>query len=89
MKITDVNKVNFACNAATSIMDSIFYEDELKNDVITVHSSEGYCIAEVSLRANPENGMLKGFMVLNKWYCLPDAKDVIENIISEELFESE
>lgn len=30
LKITDANKVNFVCNAATSIMDNIFYNRRLK-----------------------------------------------------------
>lgn len=83
LKITDANKVNFVCNAATSIMDNIFYKDELKNDVITIHNGEGDCIAEIMLRPDPVNGLMKGFVVLNKWYCLPDAKDVARNFIAD------
>jgi len=82
VEVTDVSKVNCACKAAGSIMDNIFYENELSHDVITIHDSKGDCIAEVALRPDPFNGFIKGFEVVNKWYCLPEAKDVVSNIIN-------
>lgn len=80
--ITDKSKVNFACEVAKTIMGNIFYNDELKRDVITIHN-DGKIVAEIMLRQNPDNGILKGFMVNNRWYCLPDACDVTSNIIAE------
>ena len=82
VEITDKSKIDFACEIAKSIMEKIFYNDELARDVITIHN-DGEIIAEIMLRPNPNNGILKGCMVKNKWYCLPDAYDVICNIIAE------
>ena len=41
--ITDINKVNIACELVDSIIERIFYDDELKNDVITVHKEKNVC----------------------------------------------
>lgn len=80
--ITGTNKVDTACDVVSTIMERIFYDDELKNDVITMHKESGD-ILEIMLRPNPENGILKGFNVQNKWLCLPDAKDVARNFIAD------
>lgn len=85
VKITDSNKNWIVCDIIESIMNSIFYENELCHDVISIHNDKSDCIAEVILKPNPENGFLKGFTVNNRWYCLPDAKDVVKNIILEML----
>lgn len=82
VEITDKSKVDFACEIAKYIMGNIFYNNELSHDIITIHK-DGEIIAEIMLRPNPDNGILKGYMVKNKWYCLPDAYDVICNIIAE------
>lgn len=84
VKVTEVNKVKILCDIVKSIMNTIFYEPELSHDVMTIHN-ENQCIAEVMLRPNPENGIIKGFYIRNKWYCLPDAIDVVMNIITNEL----
>lgn len=80
IKVTDLSKMNLASTIVDEIMDRIFYEEELKNNVITVHKGEE--ILEIMLSKNPDNGILKGFSISGKWYCLPDAKDVVTNFIN-------
>lgn len=82
VEITDKSKLDFACEIAKTIMGNIFYNEELACDVITIHN-DGKIVAEIMLRPNPDNGILKGFMIKNQWYCLPDAYGVINNIIAE------
>lgn len=82
--ITDKSKINFACEVVKTIMGNIFYNEELRHDVITIHN-DGIIVAEIMLRPNPNNGILKGFMIKNQWYCLPDAYDVISNVIAEQV----
>lgn len=83
IEITDPNKVNIVCDMIDIILDTIFYDTKLKNDVMTIHDKSGDCIVEAILKPNPENGIMKGFSIRNKWYCLPDAKDSVHNIITE------
>lgn len=78
--VTDTNKIDLACKIASSLMEQIYYEDDLKNDVVTVHK-ENECILEIVLRLNPDNGIMKGFRIQNKWFSLADAKHIVTNFI--------
>lgn len=83
VRITNKSKVDFACEVVQTIMENIFYNDELKHDVITIYNDRKI-VAEIMLRPNPDNGVLNGFMIRNRWNCLSDAYDVISNVIAEQ-----
>lgn len=81
--ITDKGKVKFACEVVKIIMGNIFYNNELTHDVITIHN-DGVLVAEIIVKPNPVNGILKGCSVRNQWYCLTDAYDIVSDIIAEQ-----
>lgn len=87
LKVTDINKINVTCDAIESIMSDIFFIDEQRHDVITIHNDTGDCITEISLGPNPNNGFIKGFVIKNEWYCMPEAREAILPIIEDLLTE--
>lgn len=87
LKVTDSNKINVTCDAIESIMSDIFFIDEERHDVITIHNDTGDCITEISLGPNPNNGFIKGFVIKNEWYCMPEAREAILPIITDLLTE--
>lgn len=81
-KFTDNSAVNIntACSLAQNIIDRIAYEEESAHDVMAIHGDDGSIVAEVY--AKDKSGQ-SGFSVDGKWYCLPDAADVVTNMISD------
>jgi hypothetical protein len=77
---TDCKTTNtsIACKIACDIIEEIFYEKS--NDVMTIHTSDGNFIAEVSI-SNERVNICRHGKVDN--YCLPDAETIIFNMISD------
>lgn len=73
-------KTNIACKIACNILEEIFYE--ALSDVMSIHIENGDCIAEISV----DNGFKLVTICRHgvfKKYCLPDAEDIVSNIISD------
>lgn len=77
---TDCKTTNtsIASKIACDIIEEIFYER--LNDVMTIHTSEGNFIAEISVN-NERVNICRNGKVGN--YCLPDAETIIFNMISD------
>lgn len=81
-KFTDSSAANIstACSLAQTIIDRMIYEEESAHDVMTIHGEDGGIMAEVYAK---DKAGQTGILVKNKWYCLPDAADVVSNMISD------
>lgn len=77
---TDCKTINtsIACKIACDIIEEFFYE--ISNDVMTIHTSDGNFIAEISVRDERVNICQHGKV---EDYCLPDAEIIIFNMISD------
>jgi hypothetical protein len=72
----ETSSMGLACYTMREIIEHIYYED--LNDVMTVHNSNDEIIAEVTVRDKSVRICRSG-VIAN--YCLPDAEDIISNII--------
>lgn len=82
VKLTDTSKTSIVFNTVASIMESIYRNGEMSHDVMVIFGGDEIAV-EVILKANPQNDKLKGFTISGDWYCLPDAENVIYNIIGK------
>lgn len=81
-EITDADKMDTACEMVNVFMSKMFYEDEYKNNILTIYK-DGETMIEIALTTNSDNDSLQGFTISNEWYCLPDALDVVTNMITD------
>lgn len=72
--------INTARSLAQTIIVRMIHEEKHSHDVMTIHGEDGGIMAEVY--AKDKDGQT-GILVKNKWYCLPDAADVVSNMISD------
>lgn len=73
-----VGKADIGIIIATAIMDNIYYEGT--KDILCI-MKDNEVLMEVKLKKNESEDL--GFDISGKWYCLPDAEDVVGNYLAE------
>lgn len=74
----NVANVDIGIIVVTAIMDHIYYEET--NDVLYIQWCEDGAMV-IELKKNKSEDI--GFDVSGKWYCLPDAEDIVGNYIAK------
>lgn len=76
-----VTNCGIAARIVPELMDRIFYNEDCRRDVITLHFGNEESCTEIYAKEGT------AFIVNGKEYCVPDAVDIVTELICEKFFQ--